>query len=591
MNYIPRYCLHDVLLRGAWDFIGPCIKYRARNGGGHDANILAVLNQRTRLVTMSELDFVENVEDDESSANGIVSDLGVVGTVQDGNGHTPDLLSFDAHDRFQSRTTSNESYLTFQPIPLSQSQSLKDLVDVSLSSNIKIQAYLRGRFTHNEEASLPSSHHESAVDIGNGTDDKDTIGLIFYRRNKFKVVGTISIPTAITSVRHGSSRSSGLTGLYAELDAIESLEGASVRLIHTSPKAKMTSTPSQLESSIDQSDSSRISTPRTAQVLPRVYLWQDKTDQDGKPSSNSTEDNSGLSIPIFWDKLQFRHATAKKRGTWQYFYLRVTVIAMLKDGTNHAISRSQSSAITVRGRSPQSFPAHVSKTMKTSSTTGRGQQTVTGNQETEWSNGSVNFQSTDYNSTFDSIPNNLLFYDFSDLGIWNNDLQWQDGDEEAAELSTLNGYLDRENVVNTSTKDTHNINHSNSLLIPSSETHLLPSVPNLGSIFNLPDSLSSLSANYSNPQNARDTPSSLFASFPLNDGIDEAGPSSLISPGSPENIGREITSSDKPNTIVEDESDFTDDERRTYSYEYIPLSINDWTVPVDAVYVSVKTYP
>lgn len=537
---------------------------------------------------MSDLDFVENMEEDESSENGIVSDLGVVGTVQDGNGHTPVLLSFDAHDRFQSRTTSNESYLTFQPIPLSQSQSFKDLVEVSLSSNIKIQAYLRGRFTHNEETSLPSTHQEHPVDIGNGTDDKDTIGLIFYRRNKFKVVGTISIPTAITSIRHGSSRISRLAGLYAELDAIESLEGASVRLIHTNPKAKMTSTPSQLESSIDQSDSSRISTPRTAQGLPRVCLWQDKTDQDGEPSSNSTEGNSGLSIPIFWDKLQFRHATAKKRGTWQYFYLRVTVIARLKDGTSHTISRSQSSAITVRGRSPQSFPAHLSKTMKTSSKTGRGQQTVTGNQETEWSNGSVNFQSTDYNSTFDSVPDDLLFYDFSDLGVWNNDLQWQDGDEEVGELIKLNGYLDRESVVNISTKDTHNINHSNSLLIPSSETHLLPSVPNLGSIFNLPDSLSSLSAKYSNPQDAHGAPLSSFASFPLNDGIDEAGPSSLISPGTLENMGREITLSDKPNTMVEDESDFTDDGRRTYSYEYIPLSINDWTVPVDAVYVSTE---
>lgn len=536
---------------------------------------------------MSDLDFVDNVEEDESLENGIVSDLGVVGTVQDGNGHTPDLLSFDAHDQLQSKTASNENYLTFQPIPLSQNQSFKDLVDVSLSSNIKIQAYLRGRFTHNEEACLPGTHHENAVDIANGTDDKDTIGLIFYRRNKFKVVGTISIPTAITSIRRGSSRTSRMTGLYAELDAIESLEGASVRLIHTDPKSKLISTPSQLESSTDQSDPSRILTPRAAQGLPRVCLWQ-KTDQDGEPSPNSTEGNSGLSIPIFWDKLQFRHATAKKRGTWQYFYLRVTVIAILKDGTSHAISRSQSSAITVRGRSPQSFPAHVRKTMKTNSTMGQGQQAATGNQETEWGNGSVNFHSTDYNSTFDSIPNNLLFYDFSDLGIWNNDLQWQDGDEQAGELSTLNGYLDRERVVNTSTKDTHNINHSNSLLIPSSETHLLPSVPNLGSIFNLPDSLSSLSANYSNPQDAHGAPLSSFASFPLNDGIAEAGPSSLISPGSLENSGREITSSDKPNTMVEDESDFTNDERRTYSYEYIPLSINDWTVPVDAVYVSIE---
>lgn len=539
---------------------------------------------------MSDIDFVDNVEGDESSDNGIVSDLGIVGNLQDGNGQTPDILSFDAHDQFQSRTTSNESYLAFQPLPLHQSQPFGDPVDVSICSNIKIQAYLRGRFTHNDEASLPNTHHEHTVDMANGTDDKDTIGLIFYRRNKFKVVGTVSIPTAITGVRHGSPRASRITGLYAELDAIESLEGVAVRLIHTNPKPKMTSTPSQLEPSIDSSDLSRNSMPRTTQGLPRVCLWLNKNDRNGESNSDSTENNPGMSIPVFWDKLQFRHATAKKRGTWQYFYLRVTVIATLKDGTSHAISRSQSSAIIVRGRSPQSFPTHISKTMKTGATTGRGQQAVMRNQdshkETEWSNSPANFQPTDYNSTFDSVPNNLLFYDFSDLGIWNNDLQWQDGDEKTEELSALNTYHDRESAVNTSTNSAHSINYSNNLLIPSSETHLLPSVPNLGSIFNLPESLSSLSANYSNPPDAHGAPLSSFTSFALNNGIGGADHPSLISPGSLENPDHETTQPEKPNIMGEDESDETDDERRTYSYEYIPLSINDWTVPVDAVYVS-----
>lgn len=544
---------------------------------------------------MSDLDLVDNLEEDELSENGMVSDLGIVGSVQDRNEHTPELLSFEAHQQFQARTASNETYLTFQPLSFSQSQAFKDLVDVALVSNIKIQAYLRGRFTHNDEASLPSTYRENAVDIANGTDDKDKIGLIFYRRNKFKVVGTISVPTTVTSVKHGMFRDSRITGLYAELDAIESLEGVPVRLIHTNPKPKMISKSSQLESSIDQNGSSRILTPRTAQGLPRVCLWQDESDQDGEPSVNTAEDNSELPIPIFWDKLQFRHATAKKRGTWQYFYLRVTVIAILKDGTSHAICRSQSSAITVRGRSPQSFPTPVSKSMKTSSTTGRGPQAATRIQDshkaTEWSDDSVNFHPTDYSSTFDSVPNNLLFYDFSDLGIGYNDLQWQDGDENAGELSTLNGYLDSENLINTSTSNTQNMDPSNNLLITSSETHLLPSVPNLGSIFNLPDSLSSLSTNYSSSQDAHGATLSSFASMPLNSGICEAGPSSHISPRSLENLGRKLTSSEKPNTMVEDESDFTDDERKTYSYEYIPLSINDWTVPVDAVYVSIELLP
>ncbi|KAL3708752.1 hypothetical protein TMatcc_002538 [Talaromyces marneffei ATCC 18224] len=219
--------------------------------------------------------------------------------------------------------------------------------------------------------------------------------------------------------------------------------------------------------------------------------------------------------------------------------------------------------------------------MKTSATTGRGQQTVSRSQdnhkETEWSNIPVKFQGTE----FDSAPNDLLFYDFSDLGIWNNDLQWQDGDEKTEELSTLNGWLDRASAVNISASNT---NPRNGLLIPSLETHLLPSVPNLGSIFNLPDFLSSLYADHYNPPNAHGVSLSCFTHFPLNEGMDGAGHSSLLSPDFLENPDRETLSSKKPNATDDDGSEVTDDENRTYSYEYIPLSINDWTVPVDAVY-------
>lgn len=50
---------------------------------------------------MSDLDFADNVEGNESSGNGIVSGLGIVGAVQDRNEKTPDLLSLDAHDHLR----------------------------------------------------------------------------------------------------------------------------------------------------------------------------------------------------------------------------------------------------------------------------------------------------------------------------------------------------------------------------------------------------------------------------------------------------------------------------------------------------------
>ncbi|EED12810.1 conserved hypothetical protein [Talaromyces stipitatus ATCC 10500] len=538
---------------------------------------------------MSDLDFIGNAVGDESSENEIeVSELGIVGSLQKGNEPAPDLLSFNDHEEFQTRAVSNENYLTFQALPFARNQLLRDSDGNSVSSKIQIQAYLRGRFTHHDEVGLTKTRREYSTANASSSDDKDTVGLIFYRRNKFKVVGTISIPTAIANVRLENTGDSRITGLFAELDATESLEGVSVRIIHTDPKSKPTTASSQFEPSIDQGCPSRNSLSRTIPGLPRVCLWLER-DEDVECGSESGVGDSVLSVPIFWDKLQFRHATAKKRGTWQYFYLRVTVLATLEDGTTHAISQSQSSAITVRGRSPQSFPKHASKTMKTGTTTSGGRQVVTRHQdsrkEAAWRDSPIDFQATDYNPTLDPIPGNMIFYDFSDLGIWNNDLQWQDGDGTTDELSGLNGYLDSRGSAKSSTDNTHIANNSNAcLLIPPSETHLLPSVPNLGSIFNLPNSLSSLAADYPNAQDAQCAPFVLSMPFTISDDAVNVSHIAQVTSEFPVNPDHETTASRKANGLDDDESDGTDEERRIYSYEYIPLSINDWTVPVDAVY-------
>ena len=102
---------------------------------------------------MSELDFVDN-EEDKLSENGIVSDVGIAAITEDGECQTPSLLSFDAHDHLKSGLPSTESRLAFHSLPLSPSQTSIKLVNGLLCSSIEIQASLRGRFTHSDQATL-----------------------------------------------------------------------------------------------------------------------------------------------------------------------------------------------------------------------------------------------------------------------------------------------------------------------------------------------------------------------------------------------------------------------------------------------------
>jgi NDT80 / PhoG like DNA-binding family len=559
---------------------------------------------------MSDSNFVDNVEEgDESSDVGVSPEYGNPGTIQDENGQPPDVISFDAHDQTGEREADKTSILRFFPLSLPQSPFLVDSTGNPLPAGIQTQAHLRGRFSHSEDSPSLSNagiagtnNKEHGTDNVNGTNSKDAIGLIFYRRNKFKVFGTVSIPVTLSGIKRRDSHISRITSLHAELDAIESLEGTPVRVIHSNPKEKGVIASSRLDTA---SSRSSFRTTLTAEALPRVDLRFDRNNRNDESSLESLQQDPAISVPVCWEKLQFRHATAKKRGTWQYFYLRLTVTATLEDGKSHILSRTQSSAITVRGRSPQSFPSHTNKLNRSGPINARGQPannfsmtdpTLANMQdqglpkETTWRNNPMDFASIDCQAILDVDPENLLFYDFSDAGIWNNsNLRWQDSDVKNTEVQEYLGAVDAPmspvdaSINNNHTNNNHDLGYNNNLFIPSLETHLLPSIPNLGSIFNLPHSLSSLSADYSNLPDMSSTP---FTSFPLKAGLENNGNISDAIPGF---LG-DINAENKQSKDLESETDETDDERRTYSYEYIPLSINDWTVPVEAVYVSFTFY-
>ncbi|KAH8696740.1 hypothetical protein BGW36DRAFT_381550 [Talaromyces proteolyticus] len=403
----------------------------------------------------------------------------------------------EAADDTLKQQLDTENLTALQVCSMSSEYYLVDSSGNELPSNLQINSQLRGRFSQPDKIT--------------GAEHRDVLELIFYRRNKFKVVGTVFIPAGVAGVRAIHTGSSlQITSLHAELDATESLEGSDVRVLQLLPKDKTIQIPGR----------------GAGDSLCKVDLAY------RGPTTEQT------TVPVAWEKLQFRHATAKKRGTWQYFYLRVRVTAQLEDGSSQTLCQARSAAITVRGRSPQSFP-DTNKSMSRPAKQVTTAMPKSGNDDSN--------VETDANLGFQidcSIPasDNLFFYDFSDLGIWNENLQWHDesNDGENQNYSGIG--------VSSPVSDNHNGNES--LLIPSIETSLLPSIPDLESIFNLPNPLSGMSMDSMQ----------LFQNMNTSD---SAG----------------IKSHNATDDGISDE-----EERSTYSYEYIPLSINDWTVPVDAVY-------
>jgi hypothetical protein len=395
-----------------------------------------------------------------------------------------------------------ENLTALQNLPQSNEYQLVDASGNLVPSNIHINSQLRGRFSQSEKSA-------------------DASELIFYRRNKFKVLGTVSIPGGIEAVHAAETgQLLRITGFQAELDAIESLEGAAVRVLQPPPKDK------------EPTPSSHSRGKKTSEGLCKL----------GLAYNGLSEENSAQ---VAWEKLQFRYATTKKRGTWQCFYLRVTVRATLEDGSGPVLCRAQSAAITVRGRSPQSFPDTNKKTSKPAKHLVAATQNSTSNHGRETNE--LAFPMDCAVNTSDS----LLFYNFSDLGSWNEGLQWQD-DSNGTDSQEYNVTLAGESNENDRSSNNNANDSSHSLFIPSMETSLLPSLPDLDSIFNLPNPLSAIPMD--NMQ--------MLQNMPTSNSITE----------SPDGD--------------QDEEEDSDEERSTFSYEYIPLSINDWTVPVDAVYVS-----
>lgn len=161
---------------------------------------------------------------------------------------------------------------------------------------------------------------------GGGSTASDLNELTFYRRNLFKVNARVCLPRegATTLVERG------LVSLIARLDSIESIEGETVKLIRI-----------PIKNDVPGDDSTAKGEP----VQP-ILLDHKAVDASGQ-----------VTLDICWDRLQFRRATTKTRGSAaQRYQLRVTVVAVRSDQSERVLARVASEFIVVRGRSPKNYP-------------------------------------------------------------------------------------------------------------------------------------------------------------------------------------------------------------------------------------------
>lgn len=159
--------------------------------------------------------------------------------------------------------------------------------------------------------------------------------LTCYRRNMFQVEGSITIPRNIHALLSSGSRRS-IVALRATLVANESWNRETVKLIVIPPKSKP---------SLDSSASTAESGPPPL---------------DFSFSSLDIQSSDMHSFTMAWSRLQFRVATSKNgrrldKKLDQHFNLEIYVKALFSEGPDITLYKAASAAITVRGRSPQNF--------------------------------------------------------------------------------------------------------------------------------------------------------------------------------------------------------------------------------------------
>jgi hypothetical protein len=155
--------------------------------------------------------------------------------------------------------------------------------------------------------------------------------LTCYRRNLFRIGGTIRIPRNFATALGPRGFEEAIDSISVELSATENFQGASAKIVSVSAK--------------NASNSSDVLETGPPPI---------KLDFGSNPDRHSDP----CPFSFSWDRLRFRSATAKnnrRAALQQHYTMNIRIISTLKDASQVLLCESTSVPVIVRGRSPGSY--------------------------------------------------------------------------------------------------------------------------------------------------------------------------------------------------------------------------------------------
>ncbi|KAL1845411.1 hypothetical protein VTK73DRAFT_583 [Phialemonium thermophilum] len=164
--------------------------------------------------------------------------------------------------------------------------------------------------------------------------------LTCYRRNLWQCSGQVTVPRHLSAVVDEQGRQVPVVELAASITAVESIEGKPTEIISIPWKSTATNPPPGAV----VADEAKV-----ASAPPRIPL---------DLSGGQELDGNRVSVPVTWKRLQFKHATAnngRRKGLQQHYVVQINLLGKTDGGDYIKIAEIQSGPVIVRGRSPRNF--------------------------------------------------------------------------------------------------------------------------------------------------------------------------------------------------------------------------------------------
>ncbi|KAJ6092007.1 hypothetical protein N7467_003976 [Penicillium canescens] len=259
--------------------------------------------------------------------------------------------------RFPYDDPFTEMVAPFDPVPHEQSQDSSSiehnnkllsfsipvyhftLLDYSMRrTNLSVSAQLHGMFFLAESPYTTSPSDNAPPQQG--------AELTCYRRNLFQITGSVTLPRGMRYIMTDQGDRIPILAQELTVSATESVEGNPVKIISVPWKTPSAAAANAGTAPEENNPTTGAKIEKEPPPIPLDIMAGQDLDSDY------------ATFPIAWKRLQFRVATAnngRRKELQQHFVVRLKVVATLSTGAKIPISEVQSGPVIVRGRSPRNF--------------------------------------------------------------------------------------------------------------------------------------------------------------------------------------------------------------------------------------------